>query len=256
MKQFSNQIHKRSEQFKIVIKACQELLINSTQAELTKNYADSRIAFLSQQNFKLGFFPSDDNLNLLIDKIGEKILLDLNLMYPSYPYNINKGLLNHHNLVMPYIDDYGNVIGLVGRTILSEKEMKELEISKYKYTNLNFSKSLYLFGLFQAKKQIRKTNIAILVEGQIDCITCHQYSLTNTVALGGSNFSKYQFYLINKLADNIYLLLDNDLAGYKGEKKIKNIYNKYSNFKKIFIPQEYKDVDEYLKINKTLENLL
>jgi DNA primase len=46
------------------------------------------------------------------------------------------------------------------------------------------------------------------------------------------------------------LLLDNDGAGYKGEKRFKHIYQKYSSIKKIFIPEEYKDVDQYLRENK------
>ncbi len=254
IKFYSKQIHQYSALFEIVIQACQELLLTSPEAEQTRSYLKSRFLPQSQQDFQLGFFPSNLHLNQLISKVGEKSLKELGLIYNSYPYNLIQGILNHHNLIIPYRDDYGNVISLIGRTLLSESELKnhnetKIPISKYKYTN-NFSKSLYLFGLDRAKHEIRKSGNVIIVEGQIDCITCHAYGIKNVVAIGGSNLSRHQFYLINKFADNIYLLLDNDIAGFKGEQKLKHLYQKYSSIKKIPLPEEYKDVDQYLKENK------
>jgi len=159
-------------------------------------------------------------------------------------------MLSRHNITMPYRDIYGNIVALVGRTLLSEDERKTQKIQKYKYTR--FNKSLHLFGLSHAKAEIIKQKSVIIVEGQIDCITCHEYGIHNVIALGGASLGKYHFRLISRLANKMYLLLDNDVEGKKARKKIVDRYSKDIRIEMLELPSSFKDVDQFLRTTQNV----
>lgn len=241
--------------YQIVQLACKELLHTHLLAEPARQYLQKRISLENQDTFDLGYFPDDENLDILFNKISENNLSKLGLIYPYHVQNgdhrvyINKSILSKHNIIMPYRDIYGNIKALIGRTFLSEIDRKAQKLQKYKYTR--FSKSLYLFGLYQAKQSILQHNSVILVEGQIDCISCHQFGIHNVVALGGCILTKRQFQLLTRFTDQIYLLLDNDIEGKKAQDKIIKQYGRFATIKSLTLPDPYKDVDEYLHDNHT-----
>lgn len=241
---------------------CKSLLSNNTNV---KYYIDSRLSKESQNKFDIGYFPNDNNINILLDKINfedfsklikkdmfiyEKNIFDGSLYRKEYV-----STLNNHNMIIPYKDLYGNTIAFIGRTILSEDERKKHNIQKYKFTR--FNKSLHLFGLDKAIDSIRKTRSVIIVEGQLDCITCHDHGICNVVALGGITLSKHQFALLRRYADTFYLLLDNDDSGQNAQEKIINIYSK-RNIKliKLKLPNGCKDIDQYLRTYGICEGVL
>lgn len=245
-------INLKAELYQEVQTACRDLLKTHPIAEPARKYLQSRInSTVNQDLFDLGYFPDDENLDVLFEKVSEEKVKALGLVYPYHVQNgdhrvfINKGMLSNHNLTMPYRDVYGNIKALVGRTILPEEERKTQKLQKYKYTR--FTKSLHLFGLYQAKNAIIKKNSVVLVEGQIDCITCHEYGIHNVVALGGVSLSKRQFQLLSRYAEKFYLLLDNDVEGKKAQCRIIKRYGKSAMFESLELPARYKDVDEYLR---------
>jgi DNA primase len=241
-----------------VIQACRTLLQEASEAKEIREYINSRVTQDNQLLFDFGWFPDNLNLSLLLDLVDKEKLQYLGLIYNSHVQDgdcriyTDQGLLSKHNLIMSYRDLYGNLIALVGRTILSEIEQKENNIQKYKYTQ-GFIKSLNLFGLYQAKKEIFDKNHVFIVEGQIDCITCHQFGLTNTVALGGSSLSPFQFNMLRRFTDTFYLLLDSDAAGKKAAAKISKQYKDCGKVKILTIPEEFKDVDLCLKTKQSTE---
>lgn len=251
LKQAEKIINIKARLYQKVQEVCKELLKTHPLAAKAREYLSARVSSDNQEKFDFGYFPDDDNLEPLLEKIPERNLKALGLIYPYHVQNgdyriyVNKSLLNQHNLTMPYRDIYGNIKALVGRTILPEDQRKIQKLQKYKYTR--FSKSLHLFGLYQAKEAILQKKSIILVEGQFDCITCHEYGIHNVVALGGSSLSKRQFQLLNRYADKIYLLLDKDLEGQKAVSRIVNKYSKQTLVEPLEIPGGYKDVDEYLR---------
>jgi DNA primase len=145
---------------------------------------------------------------------------------------------------MPFRDPYGRVAGLVGRTILSEKEQQEKKVSKYK--NTKFEKGSLLFGLYENKQHILNRNFVYIVEGQIDVIKASEIGLRNIVALGNSSLTSYQFSVISRYSNNLFLLLDNDEAGQKGRKQIISKFGHMANIRNFYIPDDYKDIDEYI----------
>ena len=53
----------------------------------------------------------------------------------------------------------------------------------------------------------------IIVEGYMDCISLHQYGITNAVASLGTAFTENQAKLMKKYADKVIISYDADLAG-------------------------------------------
>lgn len=244
--------------FDEVVNCCRDLLINFPDAKDIANYADKRLSKVGQEKFSFGYFPNNKNLQALTAMVGEHKLAELELIYDRIVQDgvsnrkIRHSNMENHNLVMPYKDVYGNIIALVGRTILNDEQRNSLDIPKYK--NTSFLKGSHLFGLFESKESIIKNNLAFVVEGQFDCISAYDKGMTNVVAVGSSNMSFEQFALLTRYTNNIVLLLDNDDAGKIGAERIVKLYSKYANIKRAVLPSGYKDIDEYLSDN-SIESL-
>jgi len=241
--------------FERVFNACKYLLYNCPEAEDHLIYLNSRLNSCTQDKFQFGYFPGSDKLNLLIPLVGESVLKELGLIQqreyqsPVFGSKINISYFEYHQLIMPYKDLYGNIIGLVGRSLLGDDERKLLSVPA-KYKNTSFSKGNHMFGLFEAKESILTKDMVYVVEGQFDVIKSFEKGITNIVAIGSSNMTFNQLSLLCRYTQNICLLLDNDEAGESGRKKIKEKYSRYANIiDKLYVPKGYKDIDEYLKEN-------
>ena len=195
-----------------IVESCRFLLNNFPEAQKCRDYLDSRISKESRELFKFGYFPDINNLHVLIDLVGEEALRDSDLLDSwqitdsLYPRNIEYCLFNEHPMIIPFHDSYGKVAALVGRAIVDEQEIKAKGIPKYKNTK-NFKKKHFLFGLYENKQEILRQNCVYIVEGQFDVIKAAEKGFRNFVAIGTNNMSPYQFSVISRYTDNIFLLL-------------------------------------------------
>jgi DNA primase catalytic core len=237
-----------------IVESCRYLLNNYSEAQDCKNYLDSRLSAQSQELFEFGYFPNLNNIDSLVSLVGENSLLENNLLYTRdiedslFPRKIKFSFFEYHPLIMPYKDVYGNVIALIGRSLLSDSERSKNKIFKYK--NTPFNKSKHLFGLFENKKDILEKGCVFIVEGQFDVIKAVQHGFKNVVCLGGSDMSAAQFALITRYTNNLCILLDNDEAGNKARKKISEKYGDHAYITNFYLPEPYKDIDEFLSSNK------
>ena len=247
----SRKIYEKSVLLSEAMGVCTTLLKHSDEANFSKEYLKNRIPELAYKDFTFGYYPPNSQKHLLLQYINEQTLLDAGLIYKKKVYydisprEESFALLDKHNLVMPFKNLNGDIISIVGRSLLSKEDQDRQGISKYK--NTNFQKSLNLFGLYQAKKNILDKNFVVIVEGQFDCITCHRLGIDNCVALGGVSFSKYQLYLLLRYTNNLVLALDNDNPGRQATQKIIDRFGKNANIHEITIPECYKDIDEWLE---------
>lgn len=236
-----------------IVDACRYLLTQSPEAENTKIYLDSRIDENVQERFSFGYFPSTNNLKLLTSLVGEDVLKELGLLYSKdYQDSVSARTINFsyfadQPLIMPYRDVYGNVVAIVGRSLLEDDERKSLGVDKYK--NTVFKKGQHLFGLYESKNGILQKDFVYVVEGQFDVIKANEKGIDNIVALGNSNITDYQISMIARYTKNILFLLDNDAAGEKGRLLAENKFGEIVNINNIYLPQGYKDIDDYLKEN-------
>jgi DNA primase len=253
IQQLSSDIKRRSELFSEVVSACKHLFRSAPEAKEVREYANNRLSNYIIDKYDVGFFPSNKDLSRLTALVSREAMEELRLIYSKdvkergYCYSEDRGMFNVHNLIFPFKDEYGNIIALAGRTLLSDTEQKELSVPKYK--NTFYNKSIHLFGLYHTKGAIDRYDSAIIVEGQVDCISCHAHGFFNTVALTGSELTTYQVFLLKKMASKMYLLLDNDVAGQVAASKIINKYSDYIEIERINLPSGFKDVDEYLSVS-------
>lgn len=241
-----------------IVESCQFLLNNYPEANESKLYLDSRLNKESQEKFQFGYFPNVQNITALIDLVGEDVLIKEKLLYTRdiedslFPRKVKSSYFEEYPLIMPFRDVYGKVAGLVGRTLIGEDERRERKLSKYKNTleSSIFKKGNLLFGLYENKQAILTSGCVYIVEGQFDVIKASEVGLKNIIALGNCNMTSYQFSVISRYVNNIMLLLDNDESGEKGRKRIISKFGKFANIQNFYLPDSYKDIDEYITKEK------
>ena len=243
--------NRKQKALKSVVKACQKLLWNSDHAAEARAYINNRLHQKEQLKWKVGYFPTDEHISELIDRIPKETLEYLGFYYPKFfsGGTMPHGHFSEHNLVMPFENVHGDVIAILGRCLLDEESRQEAGLNKYKYSN-GCHKELYVYGLEQAKEEIIRKDCVIGVEGQFDAIALHARGVKNVVAFGWANMSRFQMFQLHRYTNNIVLMLDNDSAGNKGKKRIKARYENDASIKLMSPPKEYKDIDEFFKNSK------
>ena len=155
-------------------------------------------------------------------------------------------------IMFPISDIHGNVVGFTGRVLV------ETEHSGGKYVNtpqtLVYDKSRALYGIHKAKLEIKNKDQAILVEGQMDVIACHQVGMKNVVAASGTALTHEQIKLLKRYTTNIAMAFDADTAGENaGKRGIEVALEEGMNIKVIQIPKGFaKDADECIKKDKAV----
>ncbi len=152
-------------------------------------------------------------------------------------------------IMFPIWDINNNLIAFTARV----NPAKEKTEKTGKYINSPqtkvYDKSRVLFALNKAKTAIRQEDLAIVVEGQMDVISCHQYGFKNVVASSGTALTAEQVSLIKRFTNNIALLFDMDEAGQlAADRGIKEALSQEMNLKIIVLPFG-KDPDECLRHN-------
>ncbi len=241
-----------------IVEACHYLLNNFPTAEEAKKYINDRLTEHSQELFKFGYFPRADQMDVLFNMVDIDVVKKNRLCYSKTisdawcQRDLIFSYFENYPLILPFKNAYGDVVALVGRTLLPEVEYKAQNISKYK--NTIFTKGNHLFGLFENKNNILEKDCVIIVEGQLDVIKGLEHGIDNIVALGNSNMTAYQFSLITRYTENIFVLLDNDEAGLKGRKLIHKKFGKHAKVTDLYLSPQYKDIDEYLSKNKNIRS--
>ncbi len=144
-------------------------------------------------------------------------------------------------LMFPIIDVRGNVIAFGGRRIKNDDS-----IAKYLNSPESpiFNKRKNLFGLNLAKKT--KESFLILMEGNVDVVTMHQFGFDNAVASLGTSLTEEQATLITRYTEQVVLLYDGDNAGQNATKRAIPILEKAGLQVKVLQLSGAKDPDEFL----------
>jgi DNA primase len=201
-------------------------------------FTDRNISTDSFKKYKLGYFPK--NLSKLTSYVSEDFLKEIGVI----DFNGTSSFSTYYPIIFPVLNEYGQPIGIAGRSLLSDSERNIIGIPKYK--NSKYKKTNFLFGLNLAKKSILLNQNVIVVEGYFDQISLFDAGIENTVAVCGTAFSKNHFVKLARYTDKISFLLDGDQPG---QKSAENIYNKYINrgikLRFISLPKSYKDAGEF-----------
>ena len=122
-----------------------------------------------------------------------------------------------NRVIFPIANESGRVIAFTGRTLSTDEKAGP------KYLNSPetaiYSKSRVLFNLHQAKEAIRALNYAILVEGQMDCISVFAAGFHNVIASSGTAFTAAQAALLSRFTKQALVNFDPDAAGAKATER-------------------------------------
>lgn len=193
------------------------MLLDSPDAAEARRYLEERdLPPDVVKEFQVGYAPNDwDGLLTRALKKGyaAEQLEAAGLVVPSERNGKTRHYDRFRNRIMfPICDHMGRVIGFSGR-IMNKAEKGA------KYVNspetLLFKKNRVLFAFDKARKAIVDAHQAVVVEGQIDAIRCHQVGVDNVVASQGTALTEHHARLIKRYADEVVLVLDADAAGIK-----------------------------------------
>jgi len=206
------------------------LLTAHKLGEKSRQYLKDRgIYDETAKTFALGYAPSSwDSLLKFLIKKGYKVddIYTSGLVIKSSEgrfYDRFRG-----RLMFTLRDHRGNVIGFSGRLIPENEARLHLPSAKAdggqaKYINTSetpvYIKGNTLYGLDVTKESIKKTNEAILVEGEFDMLTSFQSGVTNVVAIKGSAITEGQVILLKRYSENITIALDSDFAGNEAARR-------------------------------------
>jgi len=113
-------------------------------------------------------------------------------------------------LMFPICDEQGRVVAFSGRILTDAKDQP-------KYVNSPetpiFQKGKILFALDKAKRAILDEKFAIVCEGQVDTISCHEAGMTNVVAPQGTALTEQHARILKRYAEEVVLMFDADTAG-------------------------------------------
>jgi len=147
-------------------------------------------------------------------------------------------------IIFPIFSTNGRVIGFGGRVL-------EKSDTTAKYLNSPnsqiYNKSRVLYGLYQAKDEIRIKNFAFLVEGYMDFISLYQAEIKNVVASSGTALTDEQVKLLTRFTKNVTVVYDADGAGQRAAMRSIEIFLKNDCEVKIFTLPDGEDPDTYIK---------
>lgn len=207
--------------------ACREYI---TKRGLTKSIVTQ---------FGMGYAP--DSWNALVDAMRKKGYTDQELKEADLVGEKNGRVYDRfrNRLMFPIIDVRGNVVGFGGR-VIGQGEPKYLNSNE----TLIFNKRKNLFGLNFAKKTKEKS--IILVEGNIDVVTLHQFGFDNAVASLGTSLTEDQVTLLTRYTEEVILTYDGDEAGQRAAKRAIPMLEKAGIKVRVLQVKDAKDPDEFL----------
>jgi len=115
-------------------------------------------------------------------------------------------------LMFPIRNDYGDTIAFSGRQLREDP-------NSGKYINSPetalFEKSRVLFALDRARRAMIREKQALLCEGQLDVIACHEHGIEHAAAPLGTAFTPAHAHLLHRYTSKVTLCFDADSAGFK-----------------------------------------
>lgn len=220
-------------------------LSGASAASPIRSYLDSRqISEKAIETFQLGYIgPGWTQLNDLLKarKLDESLQEKAGLIKKGEKGGYYDRMRDR--LIFPIRDGQGKVLGFAGRAVGDGKP---------KYLNPPeselYHKSSILYGLFEARDDIRRNRSAIVVEGYLDAIRLHEESWSETVATCGTALTEDHIRVLKRSgAENVYLLFDGDKAGIKAAEKSAELFLEKDVDSRVVILPDGLDPDDYFK---------
>jgi DNA primase len=193
-----------------------DLLVKDPAAAHARDYLKSRgFGREMAAHWTVGWMP--ENARTFLDwarsrKFTGRELVDSGIAYLREEGNATSGIRVRFRdrLMFPIRNEIGDVIAFSGRQLRADP-------NSGKYINSPetsiFRKSKVLFALDRAKKPILREKAALLCEGQIDVISCHELGIDHAIAPLGTAFTREHARLLRRYTHHVLICYDADKAG-------------------------------------------
>ncbi|HEY4355353.1 MAG TPA: DNA primase [Acidobacteriaceae bacterium] len=201
--------------------------LRSPEAARAREYMSGRgITEETVKTFRIGYAP--DSFNDMRDRLQKffpedvlrasglfsfKDVEDGNSSAPMYTKFRKR-------VMFPICNEAGKPIAFTGRA-LETTTPDGKTVAKYMNSPETplYTKGHMLFNLDKAKSAIKANNGALLVEGQMDCISVFMGGLQSVVATSGTAFTEHQVRLLSRFTKTVVLNFDPDSAGMNAAEK-------------------------------------
>ncbi|MGA3334095.1 MAG: DNA primase [Terracidiphilus sp.] len=174
------------------------------------------------KKFRIGYAP--DSYNALRDRLSgmadEATLRASGLFSSKEQGDGGQGPIYDRfrkRVMFPICNEGGRVIAFTARTLETGGKAGAKYINSPE-TPL-YTKGQVLFNLDKAKPAIRALEFALLVEGQMDCISVFLAGIQNVIATSGTAFTEPQVAILKRHTQNVVVSFDPDIAGANATEK-------------------------------------
>jgi len=174
------------------------------------------------KTFRIGYAP--DSFGALRDRLGgmadQEALRASGLFSSKEQGDGSQGPIYDRfrkRVMFPIANESGRVIAFTARALDTGDKAGPKYINSPE-TPL-YSKGSVLFNLDKAKTVIRQAGFALLVEGQMDCISVFLRGIQNVIATSGTAFTEQQVAILKRHTSNVAINFDPDAAGANAAEK-------------------------------------
>lgn len=226
-------------------------LAESDEAEPARKYLEKRgLTADVIEEWQIGYSP--DSWDTVLNALKKKGYTEKEIFLSGMSIQSQRSGSSYYDrfrarVMFPINDVNGSTVAFSARVRPDREETEKLG----KYINspqtLIYDKSKILFGLDKAKQAIKRADEVIMVEGQMDAITAHQFGYNNVVASSGTALTEEQVRLLKRYTQNITLCFDRDEAGgMAAERGIREAMRQEASVKVIELASG-KDPDECIR---------
>jgi len=197
--------------------------LRSPEGALARDYLAGRgLSDEGIRKFRIGYAP--DSFNALRDKLiglaDQEMLRASGLFSSKEQGDGTQGPIYDRfrkRVTFPIFNEGGRVIAFTARALESGEKAGAKYINSPE-TPL-YTKGQVLFNLDKAKPAIRALEFALLVEGQMDCISVFLAGIQNVIATSGTAFTEQQVAILKRHTSNVVVNFDPDAAGANAAEK-------------------------------------
>jgi len=200
-----------------------EANLKSPEAARAREYLTGRgVTAETIARFRIGYAPDDfnDMRDRLRPHFSEEAMRASGLFSSKEQADGSHGPLYarfRKRITFPIANEQGKTIAFTARALDSDEK------SGPKYMNSPetalYTKGQVLFNLDKAKADMRTHDFALLVEGQMDCISVYMAGVHNVLATSGTAFTEMQVRLLSRFTRRVVVNFDPDTAGANAAEK-------------------------------------
>ncbi|WP_051662955.1 DNA primase [Alicyclobacillus macrosporangiidus] len=239
-----SRIDRMKEAHELAAKLYSYILMNTSAGVQALTYLETR-GFPRQSlvEFGLGYAPKgSDTLVRFLRRRGfaESLLVEAGLAV-----DVGGRVMDRFRdrVMVPIRNLQGKVIGFGGRALAPDAKPKYLNSPESPL----FRKSEVLFHLDAARRQIRKSGTAVLMEGYMDVIAASRAGVTNAVASMGTSLTEQHAQLLKRYAERVILAYDGDPAGIQAAKRALDVLEQAGLSVQVALFPEGEDPDDFIR---------